>query len=185
MAPSPEEFSRHELPLALGQLYGLRFWHTRRGAKPDVTLYGCWLRDWHQGVNSARCFSAAETAKRQGEKTEVSHQEHQSPDLGCGCGFWAYWDNAAGSYTEYNGRQVDVTGVIRGFGKTIIGSKGFRCEKAEILGLCVNSIFCDKVPGRLKEHVSALSVRYSVPVFFSVPELLETFPLTTEYRDLA
>lgn len=49
-------------------------------------------------------------------------------DPSCACGFWAY-DEA--SFTP----QGEIVGVIDAYGKTTIGTKGFRAEKARILGL--------------------------------------------------
>lgn len=50
-------------------------------------------------------------------------------DRSCSCGFWAY-DEA--SFAP----QGVVLGVIEAYGKTTIGTKGFRAEKARIVGLC-------------------------------------------------
>lgn len=53
-------------------------------------------------------------------------------DPSCECGFWAY-DEAG---FKAHGR---VVGVIEGYGKTTVGTKGFRCEKARIVALsCEN-----------------------------------------------
>lgn len=49
-------------------------------------------------------------------------------DPACGCGFWAY-DEA--SFTPVG----EIVGVINAYGKTTIGTKGFRAEKASILAL--------------------------------------------------
>lgn len=54
--------------------------------------------------------------------------EH-SFDSSCSCGFWAYNDYA---FAEHG----TVTGIIEGYGKTSIGTRGFRCEKARIVALC-------------------------------------------------
>lgn len=50
-------------------------------------------------------------------------------DSECQCGFWAYDE---GSFTPHG----KVIGVIEGYGKTTIGTKGFRAEKAKIVALC-------------------------------------------------
>lgn len=47
------------------------------------------------------------------------------------CGFWAYFANADDKYTV--GSQVN--GIIEGQGKTVIGEKGFRAEKAKVVAL--------------------------------------------------
>lgn len=48
----------------------------------------------------------------------------------CSCGFYAYHDGSV-----YPTGQV--TGVIEGYGKTTVGTKGFRCEKARIVALAL------------------------------------------------
>jgi len=53
-------------------------------------------------------------------------------DPTCECGFWAY--NEA-DFTEHG----DVTGLIEGYGKTTIGTRGFRSEKARIVAICRES----------------------------------------------
>lgn len=53
------------------------------------------------------------------------------------CGFWAYWDVAglAANRVSMSGRGLPVLGVISGYGRVLIGDKGFRSEKAEITAL--------------------------------------------------
>lgn len=50
-------------------------------------------------------------------------------DPGCQCGFWAYDEH---SFSEHG----EVVGIVEGYGKTTIGTRGFRCEKARIVALC-------------------------------------------------
>lgn len=50
-------------------------------------------------------------------------------DPDCECGFWAYDEHTFAAHG-------DVMGIISGYGKTTIGTRGFRCEKATIAALC-------------------------------------------------
>jgi hypothetical protein len=50
-------------------------------------------------------------------------------DPDCECGFWAYDEH---TFKPHG----DITGIIEGYGKTTIGTRGFRCEKARIVALC-------------------------------------------------
>jgi hypothetical protein len=53
-------------------------------------------------------------------------------DPNCDCGFWAYDEAGFASHGS-------VVGVIEGYGKTTVGTKGFRSEKARIVALsCEN-----------------------------------------------
>jgi hypothetical protein len=48
----------------------------------------------------------------------------------CACGFYAYLNG----HNEYN-HVSRVTGIIEGYGETLIGTRGFRAQKAKILAL--------------------------------------------------
>jgi hypothetical protein len=50
--------------------------------------------------------------------------------LDCQHGFYAYYDGSR-DYHE----KGDITGIIEGYGETVIGTKGFRCMKARIIAL--------------------------------------------------
>lgn len=50
----------------------------------------------------------------------------------CGCGFWAYW---ALNPAEFRMGEKPIVGVIKGYGKVLLGTRGFRSEKAKIVGL--------------------------------------------------
>lgn len=50
-------------------------------------------------------------------------------DANCQCGFWAYDEHSFSPHGQ-------VVGIIDAFGKTTIGTRGFRAEKAQIVALC-------------------------------------------------
>jgi hypothetical protein len=64
-------------------------------------------------------------------QTVETSQTHEVPDENCTCGFYAYSSRENDGHT---GAQ-NVGGIIKGYGRTLIGPKGFRCEKAEIVAL--------------------------------------------------
>lgn len=77
----------------------------------------------HYGIprcDEPTCHSGAHT---------VPSDHRFDPD--CQCGFWAY-DEAG-----FKPHGV-VIGVIEGYGKVTVGTKGFRAEKARIAALCEN-----------------------------------------------
>jgi hypothetical protein len=54
----------------------------------------------------------------------------------CSCGFYAYFDGEDdGANYLRRDHQVGVGAVIRAQGRIVVGTKGFRAEKAELLGL--------------------------------------------------
>jgi hypothetical protein len=63
-----------------------------------------------------------------------------------------------------------VFGAIEGYGEVLIGSRGFRCMKARILGLT----FADRTH---EDVIAEVRVNYwSVPFFATFQEMVEAFP---------
>lgn len=125
-------FDGREPDLAIGSVTGVRWWNLRMPDGPDglpeLSLAGMYasLADlWEPGENTARCARWARWCSE--------GQEHQVPDEECGCGFWAYWD--APDAPNPHGFSVPILGVIEGWGRTLIGDRGFRCARARIAAL--------------------------------------------------
>lgn len=53
----------------------------------------------------------------------------------CGCGFYAYHDGA--SMYAASGPGCRVQGVVEAYGKVVLGTQGYRAEKARILAIVV------------------------------------------------
>jgi len=109
---------------------------------------------------------------------------HDAPDPECGCGFWAYWDSLnPGEFCcmpyirhepDYGYTvQVPLGGVIEGAGRTIIGERGFRSERAKITNLYMEdsmpTMFEEQPPDYLKEQYldsanlgSAVALSYNI-----------------------
>jgi len=105
---------------AAGSVYGARWWQLRQ---EDDRLRLLGMRDyWEPGENTARCLG--------------EFMAHDVPARRCGCGFWAYWEpQSAGG--DPSAGPAPVLGVIQGYGRTLIGPKGFRCAKARIVAICL------------------------------------------------
>lgn len=82
-----------------------------RGVAHSYFQYGA-------GENQAECDR--KPLRRGGRCSNLTH----------GCGIWAYHD---GSVFE----QGAIVGVIHGYGRTTVGTKGFRCDKARIIALAL------------------------------------------------
>lgn len=67
---------------------------------------------------------------------EIPPEPHDVTDPKCTCGFYAYTSPRA-LYANSTGGSPEVFGVIKGYGKATLGTKGFRIEKAEIVALTV------------------------------------------------
>lgn len=123
LRPGMDGFSSAEL--AVGEVYGIRWWTVGNiTAGVPLTLTGA--RDkWHEGENAAVCKVGAYRSRI----CDV-------PDPECGCGFWAYWTPQAAPLLG----GCRAVGVIKGYGRTLIGEKGFRCGKAQIVALTLGQV---------------------------------------------
>lgn len=143
-------FKGEDFDFALGSVKGLRSWQIDdKGRLRGITHPAIWL----PGDNVAICKAKSRCPKAKSMwEIEYSmtptlgpraldskacqadgcdglyHPTDHTFDPSCECGFWAY-DEAG---FEPHGQ---VTGVIEGFGRTTIGTKGFRCEKARVVAL--------------------------------------------------
>lgn len=120
-----------ELGFAAGSVRGYRAWTGKDACHRLIGRYGGF---WYPGENLAYC------------------RRHQAPEERCKCGYWAYWDNPHGN---------EITGIVEGYGPTIIGEKGFRCGKARILALATRN------PQARQE----LAEVYKVPVYRTTRQL--------------
>lgn len=155
------DFKGEDYDFAAGSVQGMRSW----GMDSLGRLHGITHKlVWRPGENVAACQKqrripcpkVAELAGRKERSRRVRGYEHDyyswqvggttcglrgcadgthpAPsehafDANCECGFWAYDEHSFQSHG-------DVSGVIEGYGKTTIGTRGFRCEKARVIALC-------------------------------------------------
>jgi hypothetical protein len=176
-------FSARDLPLAAGSVTGVRLWRVDMAsaeavvngtpAPEDGLLTGCFGGVWRRGENVARCG---------GGQGEPPCPRDLVPGPGCGCGFWAYWALRYAWRYDYYWR-AEVIGVIQGYGRSRIGTRGCRCGKARILGLHVRPAGPDGQPPGLSYHDvgEVLGSYYGVPCYPSLAEMLAAHPLTADY----
>lgn len=99
-------------------------------------------------------------------------------DPNCKCGFWAY--DEAGFVAHGS-----VVGVIEGYGKTTVGTKGFRSEKARIIALSCEDSKGERhsrsVLARLAELYPEVAFAETVAgLIDDHPEVLRTWPQVDE-----
>jgi hypothetical protein len=110
---------------------------------------------------------------------------------GCTCGFYAYLRGCNDYLERAEGVQPLIGGVIRGWGRTVVGTRGFRTERAEILALYVPRLvkldlsvlayLSDREIVSLESRRKVrerLRATYGVPVFTDWDGLLREFPPT-------
>lgn len=159
------EFGRFDL--ALGSVRGLRSFRV----DPDGTLRGVVHADeWTPGENTATCHTPTpgtcacgagvtvvstmlggfitmrcteHTDGCTGETPCAPPEQLPSPD--CACGFYAYTDRS----NEYANPST-ATAVVEGYGRTIVGTRGFRAQKARIVALAIAPRSAAPRPGSWK-----------------------------------
>lgn len=137
-------FDGREPDLAIGSVTGARWWHLQvpgwpaRSLRPDeLSLAGVNASQgflWEPGENNARCL-----------RRSLFYQllsgwiagEHEVPEESCACGFWAYWQVPV--QPNPHSFRIPVLGVIEGWGRTLIGDRGFRCARARITALHIDN----------------------------------------------
>lgn len=134
-------------------------WSLRRRFQWNVTYrdfylhaYGIGMSHfWTPGVETAECVLNAATS-------------HHAPSRACRCGLYARYDAFAA--TPF---ASTVGGVIDGFGRIVMGTSGFRAEKAVIRALWLGT-YID--PAGLQQ----IADLYQVPLFRTADEAVYHFP---------
>lgn len=148
-----------------------------------------WDYAWKVGVNTSSHMASGRTFPTHltGGVTMVTGKVCEYPTTECSCGFYAYhgehywWDSGYPT-----GQGPMMAGVIEGFGRMVVASKGFRAGKAVILALAApivvkqqwldaNRMTAEEATVRVRESVQD---RYwNVPIYDTIPELLAAHPL--------
>ncbi len=178
-------FSGRDLPLAAGSVTGVRLWHVDMASAEAVAngtpgqveglLKGVFGGVWQPGENVAVCG---------GDQGAPACPRDLVPAPECGCGFWAYWALRYAWRCDYYWRG-QVVGIIQGYGRTRIGTRGCRCGKARVLGLHLRPADPDPddEPPSLSHQdlTEVLGSYYGVPCYPSLAEMLAAHPLTADY----
>lgn len=103
--------------------------------------------------------------------------KHDLVSLACTCGFYAYFDGS-NEYAEDAG-TLGITGIVEGYGKAVVGDRGFRAEKARIVALVAPDF------NGLGSHSAQVLLRwqrvaemYGVPMYGSAAQAVEAHPLS-------
>lgn len=127
--------------------------------------------------------AATKATQARGSSVPAPPSIHDTPDESCRCGFYAYFSADDSEVLNYFSRNM-VFGTIKGYGRTLIGSRGFRCEKAEITALLdLTAMPIQGGPSRqaylryAREKTEALRYVYSnVPIVPNLTALAEFVP---------
>lgn len=150
---------------AVGSVFGYRHWKLNASAQLQSPSHSA---TWLPGENVAKCGGFGndkQVPKIEGEgwedrakRVEVWKANHEMVD--CDHGFYAYFAGSSSSYES----TLGVSGIIEGYGETLIGTKGFRCMKAKIVALCVEPILGQ---WRMEKHVEDQLINNypGIPIF--------------------
>lgn len=133
----------------------------------DYRLYGAWksTEPWDPaGVTVATCV-------KRFNSHYIFRSDHQSPGWNCTCGLYAkHWPEPQAQ------RAHMIGGIIDAWGSTVLGTTGFRAERAIVRALWV---------GRYEDPHGAniIGEKYGVPVFDEAEQAVLEFP-PTEVKEL-
>lgn len=190
-------------PFVAGSLIGLRsFSVSRQGRLTGVVQKFPYGPD----ENLAQCVRGERILNKMlmhldspiGEEARRREEQHQLIGLDCSCGFYAYFtgiDPYSSAGSVMFGASSRVTGIIEGYGRTVVGTKGFRAEKARLVAI----VFGVEANERLRnlhpimrvlrgqrpipfpthgEWIQIQSHYPDVPLYASLEEALAAHPLT-------
>jgi hypothetical protein len=162
--------------------------------KPDVNVAGCLN---HQQVatgmplRTKECRLTHDHEDEEGyllsETTmqESCYYEHDKGriDPGHSCGFYAYTETDENPYLGAIDLSIEV--VIQGWGRTVIGTKGFRCEKARILGMVLpphegqtyRELKGEMTHGQIADSI--IKTYRKIPTYSDRRAMLRAWPLTS------
>lgn len=109
---------------------------------------------------------------------------HDAPDESCRCGFYAYTE-LDHIELDYNPHERMVIGVVKGTGRTLLGSQGFRSEKAEIVALVNPAGTGEGAAGSNGKRLAAqiAKVYPDIPMFGTRRQMLEFAPVESQMPD--
>lgn len=119
-----DAFNQETVKFAAGRIRGLRSFKVLPRDGSHI-LAGCVCPvQWHAEGNEAEHWATTiwDLYPPGGGKHKVAGKD-------CHCGFYAHTDGK----DDYRVYQNTVTGIIEGWGRVTIGSRGFRAEKARIV----------------------------------------------------
>lgn len=149
--------------LILESVLGFRQWSWIRNQ-----LVGTMSVDWNKGYLEAECKRYCRDEERACEF---------SPDPDCVCGIYAHYLPLESYSSRYG-----VFGVVEASGRILMGTKGFRAEKAKIVALAgygeLNEWFEVTVPGypETTRGLVDFCTSIGVPYFPTVEKMVIEFP---------
>lgn len=136
-----------ETPLVPGLIRGIREFTLARDweASGRATLKPIFAHfEYKDGENVAECDVQARSSMITSYGLSASRHP-RVPDKMCSCGFYAYWENAAGRDHSTMGYYDKLVGIVEAYGKCLVGDQGFRSEKSRLVALVLPDLPEDRV----------------------------------------
>lgn len=177
---APGGFGPAEHEFTPGTVRGLRWWSVT-AYRDTYGLNGMWGL-WTPGENVAVC--------RKQDYGGVGLHYEPAPHEPCSCGFYAYWRPHPSPLQGSS--PLIMSGVVEGYGRTLIGGKGFRAQKTRIVALALHPrstvLFDSPLSDYLTEEdisqlLNELERRYEVPVYSRQDVMIREHPTTPDYAE--
>jgi hypothetical protein len=136
----------HEVPFSLRESQLTSMKKGRDEARETFQRIAATSKKGRMGLNDLDMLAYDEAHNR---FSELDQKLNDPAFRDCGCGFWAYWKFDP---HEFHLGEKPVVGIVEGYGKTIVGTRGFRCAKARIVALHCAYEYVREIPGNKKER---------------------------------
>lgn len=163
--PSPTGLITSQTPLQFHSTQNFNF-HSTQNSNP--------IQGIHNALQYARQRQVANNYLAQAQS--ITWEADVDPS--CMCGYWAYWD-----YPKFG--ENGVVGIIEGWGKTLIGDEGFRCQKAKIVALVLPDADVPPMFRRDRASLVTSAVFAVLCTMYLMFFILSLFTLDPEWSDLA
>lgn len=166
MSFTQKDYKGNEL-LITSTVRGFKQWSWNK----DRKLVSMFPADWSNGSLTSEC-------SRYGLSKDKSSDIHVSPGNDCTCGVYAHYL----PLESYEKQRNSIFGVVEASGKILMGTKGFRAEKAKVIALAgygpCNQWFenTEKTRGVYPEDVVDFCTSIGVPYFPTVRQMVFEFP---------
>lgn len=149
-------------PFAAGSLMGMRAWIIADNWASHGLLTGVYHRyPWTPDVNVATHWGP------------VPARGCDLISLDCLCGFYAYYDGSNDYLQDRVGwSDWRIAGIIEGWGRCVVGTRGFRCQRAQIQALVTPHGVDSETVQRIRNHYP------DVPWFDTHAAAVAAFPLS-------
>jgi hypothetical protein len=162
-------FSTDEIPLIPSAMYGMRGFAIRDGHL--YPLHRGTDVAYEPGVNEAFCDTAGDyeliingkvfrykvgTKEARGENILHSDRDREVvPSKACACGYYAYFDQTEDLSFLTHSTQTNrrINGIVRATGRCIVGTRGFRAQKIELVALVGPN---PDAPRKLRERLAQI-----------------------------